>query len=126
MTRRVAERRKNHRIDSDTEQPKVDLGGEATPAMLKNISTSGLACVTQQPYQEMTMVEMSVQLPALPEEDRDYYPLECKGAVVRCEPVTRGNSRRKWIIAIFFTELDEKNKSILERYIKTRTTTPTT
>jgi len=68
----------------------------------------------------MTLVEMHVQLPALPEEETDQYLLRCKGAVVRCEPISRTNSRRKWLLAVYFMELDPVNAELLHRYIERR------
>jgi hypothetical protein len=120
MARQVAERRKNTRVDTDLSVPIIELMDRGAPATLKNISNAGLACICLSKIPEMTVVNMAIQLPALPEEEVDFHPLACKGAVVRCEPVTRSNSRRKWLIAIYFTEMDEANRELLERYIQRR------
>jgi hypothetical protein len=98
----------------------VELKDTDLSASLRNISASGLACTATRSIPEMTVVEMTVPLPALPKEEVAFYPFKCKGAVVRCEPISRGNSRRKWLIAIYFTEIDEANQKVLERYIHHR------
>lgn len=120
MTKQVAERRKNQRVETDLPRPALVLDDSGKPAVLKNISVSGLSCISSEPIPEMTLVDLKMQLPALPEEDLDFYPLSCKGAVVRCEPMARCNSRSKWTIAIYFTEMDEENTEILHRYVKGR------
>ncbi|MFH1999098.1 MAG: PilZ domain-containing protein [Planctomycetota bacterium] len=120
MNRQVVERRKNHRVDMDLPTPTLDLMGDGKPALLKNISLSGLSCIASTEIPEMTMVDLRIQLPALPEEEPDNYPFTCKGAVIRCEPLNRGNTQRRWDLAIYFTEVDEANKAILEKYIERR------
>jgi len=120
MTRQVAERRKTDRVKCDTDVPAVDLIGSDTPAVLKNISRSGIACFCDAPVPEMTLVEMRIQLPALPEEEAEFYSFHCKGAVVRCETMVRGNSRKRWLIAVYFTEVEESHQQLLQRYIDTR------
>jgi c-di-GMP-binding flagellar brake protein YcgR len=120
MARQVAERRKNSRVDTDLSVPTIELKDGEASATLKNISRAGLACVCLSKIPEMTVVEMTIQLPALPEENIDYYPLTCRGAVVRCEPGMRTKSKRKWFIAIYFTEMDDKNREILQQYINRR------
>lgn len=120
MTRQVAERRKNQRVDLDSPNPTLDLTGDGKSALLKNISLSGLSCISTQEIPEMTMVDLKIQLPALPEEEAEYYSFACKGAVIRCEPLTRGGSQRKWDIAIYFTDVDDTNKGILENYVERR------
>jgi hypothetical protein len=120
MSRQTAERRKNHRVESNLPRPILEIAQEGKPALLKNISISGLACISSTQIPEMMLVDLNIRLPALPEEEAEYYPLTCKGAVVRCEPIARSNSRRRWMLAIYFTEVDDENQRTLESYIKTR------
>ena len=120
MARQIAERRKNLRVDTDLPNPTLELTEELKPALLRNISMSGLACFSATQIPEMTLVELRLQLPALPEEEAELYPFHCKGAVVRCEAVSRCNSRKKWYMAIYFTDVDEANKKLLQKYISSR------
>ena len=120
MVRQIAERRKNLRVDTDLPNPTLELTEELKPALLKNISISGLACISSTRIPEMTLVELNLQLPALPKEEAELYPFHCKGAVVRCDAVDRCNSRKKWYLAIYFTEVDDANKELLQRYISSR------
>jgi len=93
---------------------------DSQPALLKNISKNGLCCISETHIPEMTQVALAIQMPALPEEDRDHYLLKCQGAVVRCDPVVRSNSRAKWEIGIFFTEMNSEAIALLEAYIASR------
>ena len=93
---------------------------DSQPALLKNISRNGLCCISETHIPEMTQVALAIQMPALPEEDRDHYLLKCHGAVVRCDPVVRNNSRAKWEVGIFFTEMDAEAIELLEGYIASR------
>ena len=120
MVRQVAERRKNTRVDADLAIPTIELTEGGASATLKNISNAGILCTCLSRIPEMTVVEMKIQLPALPEENIDFYPFTCKGAVVRCEPGTRTKTKRKWYIAIYFTDMDDENRKTLEQYIHRR------
>lgn len=120
MTRQVAERRKHDRLASDSTTPTIEIGDSHSSAVLKNISRTGLACVSYTEIPEMTVVEMKIQLPALPEEEAECFDFACKGAVVRCEPMNRSSSKRKWMVAIFFTEVDDKNQQVIDQYMTTR------
>jgi len=120
MKRQVAERRNNQRTEIEKLGPLVEMELCKSPAVIKNISSSGLACVTENQIDEMTMVEMSIQLPGLPKDDKQQYILNCAGAVVRSEIISHGNSLHKWLTAIFFTEIDKKNKDLLFKYINNR------
>lgn len=113
------ERRKEKRIET-VGPVSLALHGEAQEAFLKNISRNGLCCVTRMMIPEMTQVVMDIRLPALPEDEEDNYHLKCQGVVVRCESVVKTNSRRKWDIGVFFTELDSQATELLDSYIKQR------
>ena len=138
----VAERRKNKRIDLKPSQassrdgstgacdsnvqktrsgPLVRLENSGHPAALKNISRSGLAFVMDHAIPEMTLLDMTLELPSLPGETIDLYSISCQGAVVRCEPVTRCNSRHKWLVAVFFTEMSDTCRNSLDAYVNRRT-----
>jgi hypothetical protein len=93
---------------------------DSQPALLKNISKNGLCCISETHVPEMTQVALAIQMPALPEEERDYYFLKCQGAVVRCDQVVHNNSRTKWEIGIFFTDMDDEAIDLLEEYIASR------
>jgi hypothetical protein len=93
---------------------------DSQPAVLKNISRNGLSCYSREFIPEMTQVALAVRLPALRHEDKDFYLFRCKGAVVRCDAVTKNNSRPKWEVGVFFTDLGPEALELLEGYIASR------
>lgn len=115
-----SERRREKRV---TTTGQVSLGAShvASTAVLRNVSLNGILCQSTQELAEMTVVELKLELPRLAEERADTrYELECRGVVVRCEPVARGNSRRRWDIAIYFTDMPEASRAALERFVQVR------
>ena len=84
----------------------IDLGTEGV-ATLRDISMSGLSCLSPKPYDEMSVLEVTLNLPG----DQ---PLKVGGAVVRCEPAEDEGH----VVAIFFTHMDEANTQTLKRFIE--------
>ncbi|MED5330064.1 MAG: PilZ domain-containing protein [Planctomycetota bacterium] len=91
-------------------QGHVELGGSDGPAMLQDISMSGLSCLSPRPFDDMTILEISMQLPATNLEQ----PFKAGGAVVRSEEQDDGNH----LVAIFFTHMDEENRATLAAFIE--------
>ncbi len=113
------QRRQAERVQTESPLSAV-LINDCESAVLKNISKNGLCCTTHTFIPEMTQVALSIRLPALPQEDAEYYFFKSHGAVVRCDPVVRNNSRLKWELGIFFTEMDDASSLLLDRYISRR------
>lgn len=88
----------------------IDLGGHAGSAVLRDLSRSGLSCVSPVPFDDMTVLEVSIPLP-FPEGRR---PLTVSGAVVRCDPIDDGEA---YTVAIFFTQVDEDAGRVLEDFL---------
>jgi hypothetical protein len=80
------------------------------PALLRDISEIGLACVAPAPIPEMTRVALDFALPGSTELHK------IQGAVVRCEPLPK--SKGKYDLAIFFTELSPVTRAALQHYVK--------
>jgi len=114
-----AEKRRSQRVSAGGPVSFTGLK-ETREAHLKNISKNGVCCFSRMFIPEMTEVALAIRLPALPEEKEDHYLLQCRGAVVRCDPVIKNNSVPKWEIGIFFTELDPEASALLDRYIASR------
>ena len=87
----------------------VELGtGREGAAVLRDISMSGLACVSPVAFDEMAILEISMKLPM-----EGGVPFKAGGAVVRCEEAEDG----KHLVAVFFTHMDDGNRKVLERFI---------
>lgn len=113
------QRRQAERVHTQSPLSAVRIN-DCEEAVLRNISKNGLCCVTQTLIPEMTQVALTIRLPALPQEDVEYYSFKSRGAVVRCDPVVKNNSRLKWKVGIFFTEMDDASADVLARYISRR------
>lgn len=82
---------------------------EVEPALLRDISEIGLACVSPESIDEMTLVGLDFSLPGAAEVHH------VKGAVVRCEPMPK--TRNKFDLAIYFTEITPVTRAALRNYI---------
>lgn len=84
--------------------------GDAQPATLVNISTSGLGCQFGEAMTEMTLVGIGVQLPG------QESVAELKGAVVRCDKV-RGVNPPTYEIGIFFTDMPDATRKSIQEFV---------
>ena len=90
---------------------KVELGvGKDGPALLRDLSMSGLSCVSKIPFEDMTVLEITMKLP----HPDGSVPFKAGGAVVRCEETEPG----KHMVAVFFTQMDPGNRQVLSEFIK--------
>ncbi|MEW6744168.1 MAG: PilZ domain-containing protein [Planctomycetota bacterium] len=115
----TSERRGRERIEIET-GVQLMAPNAAGVARLRNISVSGLLCVTDTALPEMATFDLLMKLPALPEERDKTYRIEATGLVVRCVPIERGNSRPRFEVAFCFTELNPKDRAQLEQFIERR------
>jgi hypothetical protein len=89
--------------------------GEAQPAVLVNLSTSGLCCQFGEAMTEMTLVGMGLELPGLAAA------AEVQGAVVRCDKL-RGISPPTYEIGIFFTDMSDETRSAIQNFVDSNIT----
>jgi len=83
----------------------------AEPALLRDISEIGLACVAPAPIDEMTMVGIDFQLPGSIEKHR------VTGAVVRSDRLPDVDGKPQWDLAVYFTEITPVTKAALKGYV---------
>jgi hypothetical protein len=89
---------------------KVELGvGKEGPAVLRDLSMSGLSCVSPKSFDEMTVLEITMNLPMKAGKQA----FKAGGAVVRCEKSREGGH----VVAIFFTQMDSTNSRVLSDFI---------
>jgi PilZ domain len=89
---------------------KVELAvGKEGPAVLRDLSMSGLSCVSPRAFDEMTVLEITMQLPLRGAREA----FKAGGAVVRCAKERDGGH----VVAIFFTQMDAANSRILSDFI---------
>jgi PilZ domain len=84
----------------------------AEPAVLRDISELGLACVSPQKIPEMTLVGLDFSLPGATEMHH------VKGAVVRCEALRAvGKAKARYDLAVYFTEMTPVTRAALKNYV---------
>lgn len=116
MTDEYTERRSNPRTPVDLDL-QIALKGDLVRARVRDISTSGIRCVTECEVPIMTQVQMVILLPLGLGGTRS---LSCSGAVVRSEPPdVAATPDDVFETAIFFTELRESDRAALETFIST-------
>ncbi len=88
----------------------VELGmGKEGPALLRDVSMSGLSCVSPRSFDEMTVLEIAMELPFA----AGRRAFKAGGAVVRCEKRREGGH----LVAVFFTQMDATNSRTLADFI---------
>jgi hypothetical protein len=111
------ERRGHPRVQAELPIQLTAEGG-AADASIRDISLSGVCCLTDRAMPVMTQVRLTIVLPDRGGAPR---PITCSGAVVRSRRTSRGPSgAERYETAIFFTELGESARNQLEDYVVLR------
>lgn len=115
----------------------LDLpSAESRGIRVKDLSQAGVCCFLDEPIPIMTEVSMRLVIPGA---DNKSTEIQCNGAVVRCDPhdesvagapgsdrasVSAGPSPRSgpFEVAIFFLDLDEPERGVIDRYVRSRKT----
>ena len=106
----TSERRAAPRVQMDF-PGKLTLPDGTSDARIRNISVSGISCVTDRALPVMTQVELIILLPIAGSP----VPIHCAGAVVRSSPLEAHADQFE--TAIFFTELGEEARNELEDFV---------
>ena len=83
-------------------------------ARTKNISASGAYCELRRYLPLMTKLQVRLDLPLKPKKVQ----LACEGVIVRVEPPKPSPRRRVYHIAIFFSDVTKRSRSLLTGYIE--------
>ena len=82
-----------------------------------DISPAGIYCRITRLLQPMSKVEVVFLLPSK-NNGRQAKKIRCRGVVVRSEPVILKDAERAhYNIAIFFTEISERDQKTIESYV---------
>ncbi|MBI3996035.1 MAG: PilZ domain-containing protein [Candidatus Omnitrophica bacterium] len=84
----------------------------------KNLSASGVYCTLSRFLAPMTKVELQFELPGALRRRR----VRCSGVIVRVEPVIAHADQGLYHVAIFFTELSERDRAAIARFVQRRLT----
>ena len=94
----------------------IDEGGREIRTETQNISTAGAYCITNQFIAPMTKLQLRLELPHHPKPIR----IQCEGVVVRAEPVVESSEKGKYHIAVFFSEMSEKDRGAIAGFVQAR------
>ena len=108
------ERRRSPRIRDEELSIKLNAGDFDTMTHTMDISASGIYCKIGKEIPLMSRVKLAIMVPS---DDKAANPLEVDGVVVREHPVIIDGVVKHFDIAIFFDNLSEKDKSIIQNYI---------
>jgi hypothetical protein len=101
----------------------LSLPDAAETAALRNLSVAGISCTTARRYPEMAQIKITLDLPAA-NPGEEPLRLEVMGAVVRCQPLRHGTGRRRFEVALYFTDLGDKARAQLEKIVRSRLEPP--
>ena len=113
--RRKAPRKKvskNLRLDSIVDHPNGLIEAQTI-----DISKTGALCMLNNYIPPFTKLMMILPLPhdrGVDEEEK----IECESVVVRVEPAITTDEENKYKVALFFTNINDKDKEKLDNYLK--------
>lgn len=121
MTHKNSERRRSSRIKKNIPL-KIKEASFDSVSETKNLSSSGLYCKIDKYVAPLSKVDMILLVPQpsikkLEEKER-CKKIECVGTVVRTELVNDPVEGDYYNVAIFFSEIKNKDKTIIEKFIK--------
>ena len=104
------ERRRHQRVNAEWPIT-IALVEGLYEARLRDISAAGVCFFLDRRIPEMTVLELSFELPGGGME------LNVRGAVVRCEPISQMIDHYE--VAVFLHELNDKERKAIQAYIET-------
>lgn len=98
----------------------ISDGGAAITAETKNLSASGAYCTLDRFIAPMTKLQLQLELP----DGARRTTITCEGVVVRVDPVIDNPDRGAYHVAIYFTELRERDRSAITHFVRQRLSAP--
>lgn len=113
--KRVLDRRRSIRI-AESLPFKIGHASFESEAVTINISTNGALCLIDQDIPLMTQLKVALSLPGAKVSSRSR-SISMKGVVVRKE---KDALNKKYLIAVYFSEIKPADRETLERFIESR------
>lgn len=101
------ERRQHPRVRADRPAT-ISIAGQPREVRLRDLSAAGLCFFSEEPFREMTLLEVRLSLP-----DQD--PLSASGAVVRCQRISK--HLEHFEVAVFLHDIKESDRRRLQAYV---------
>jgi len=101
--------------------PLAITGTEATvQAETKNLSAAGAYFTLDRFIAPMTKLQLQMELPSGTGDASRGKTIRCAGVVVRVDPLVAHAERGGYHIAVFFTELSDRDRSAIARFVSQR------
>ena len=118
----TSERRRAPRV-SERVPLGITEGGATLTAETVNLSANGAYCTLDRFLAPMTKLQLDYELPG---HTGRRVRIRCTGVVVRSEPIIVSPHQGRYHVAIFFTDLSERHRSALSRFVRQRLSHPST
>ena len=89
---------------------------EEVRAETANISTAGAYCTMDRFISPMTKLQLRFELPMNPRRVQ----VRCEGVVVRAEPVIENPEQGRYHVAIFFSDITDRDRSAIAAFVRER------
>ena len=109
------ERRRTPRVDERIPLA-LTAEGPAIRTESDNLSAAGVYCTLDRFIPPMTKLQVQLELPNGAKRVR----VRCKGVVVRVEPVITNAERGRYHVAVFFSDLAERDRTAISRFVAKR------
>ncbi len=109
MSTPEGDRRQAPRVNTDLQGTLGD--GEAVTCNVVNLSKTGALAVSSHPFDEMSVVQISV---SVTDDDGGVEDFACEAAVVRC--ALRPDGRHD--LGLYFTAVTDEARAVLQRVLK--------
>ena len=113
MTR---ERRREPRAAERLSLSILDASAELSTET-RNLSASGVYCTLDRFIAPMSKLQLRFELP-----NQGHRPISirCSGVIVRVEPVISSVQQGQYHVAVLFTELAERDRTVIARFVRQR------
>ena len=92
------------------------VGGSPREVRLRDLSVSGLCFFSEQPLNEMTVLQIVLELP---DSNGSTERIEAGGAVVRCQPISPRVEHYE--VAVFFHDISGASRERLQSFVAANT-----
>ncbi len=113
---RTTDRRGKPRVRADFDI-RLGLPGAVVPARVRDISASGVCCLTDREFPLMARVELVLLVPVPDGAASAMREVVCSGAVVRSGKRPDAPGPRPYETAIFFTESQDADREALDAFV---------
>ena len=101
----------------------IGEGGRAIRSQTRNLSTAGAYCLIDEFIAPMTKLQLDLELPPTGQPGEQHQRpvrIRCEGVVVRIEPVVESAEQGRYHMAVFFSQMSERDRAAIVRFVQAR------